>query len=454
MPLTVTQQLLGLDRFPVMGWCSIPEELTRPDVFAAIRDCGINLIMTTGAGGGATGPTGTAVPIRRQLDLAAEHGLKAIVCDRRFNPVKNPANDDWKRAVDTALAEYRAHPAAAGFYVFDEPVVSDPSSRCGCEDVGPMVAYLTQQAPDKLAYVNALGFGSRGANSFPEYLDRYLSLINPQFLSTDCYPLTSLPDENIFPGYVDDDAGLRIVELDAYYREAYWEGWEIQARAARTWKKPLWGFVMAIPHTHSRWFYGPVTEGTIRLEAFTALAYGAEAIQYFALPTHTTNSYYEDGILDADGRPSLRYELFRRVNRDLAILGPLVAELQMQDVYYRGYIPSGGKRFRFGRYAGDESHRPLAHLDNEDNLLLSFMDGKDGARYLFVVNNHPARRTRVRLSLETGWTFREVIKHTGAFTDNLSGTHLANFEPGDARLFRMIHDGESILERALGEASS
>ena len=453
MHRTMSQQITGLDRFPIMGWCSIPDELTRPDVFRAIRDCGINIIMTTGAGGGATGPTGSAEPIHKQLDLAAEHGLKAIVCDKRFNPVKNPCDDAWKREADIALAEYCSHPATAGFYVFDEPVVNDASARCGCEDVGPMVRHLAQQASDKLAYVNGLGFGSRGMDSFSQYLDSYLRLIDPQFISTDCYPLTTIPDESLFPGYVDDDAGLRVPELGAYYREAYWEGWEIQARAARATQKPLWGFVMAIPHTHSRWFYGPVTEGTIRLEAFTALAYGSQAIQYFALPTHTTNSFYEDGIIDAEGRPSVRYESFRRVNRDLAILGPIVTALSMRDVYYRGYIPSGGKRFRFGRFPGDESHRPLAHIDGNENLLLSFLDGAAGERYLFVVHNHPARRARVRLSLESGWTFREVIKHTGVFTGSLGGQHLANFEAGDARLFRMVRDGETVGTQPLHEVN-
>ncbi len=442
MKLTTTQQMMGLDEFPVIGWSSVPASFTSLEIFKSIKDCGINVFMTTGAGGGASGPHGESGPIMAQLDLAAETGLKAIVCDRRFNPVKNPANDGWKQDVDAAIAEYDNHPAVAAFYVFDEPIIGDKSKRCGCEDIVPMIQHLRKMAPNRLAYVNALGFGSRGMNCFEEYLDSYTRIINPQFISTDCYPLTTRPDEKLFPGYFDDDCGMDVPELGSYYREAFWEGWETQLRVARGHRKPLWGFVLAVPHTHSHWFYGPVTEGTLRLEAFTALAYGAQAIQYFAMTTHTANSCYDDAILDTQGLPSIRYDLFRKVNKDLAVLGPVVSGLRVANVYYRGYVPSGGKRFRFGRYPGDQSHRPLAHVEGDGNLLLSFMDGPDGQRFCLLLNNHPARRARFQLTLETGWNLHEVIRHNGQLTKSLGVAHIANFEPGDARVFQMVPESQ------------
>ncbi|MHC4887479.1 MAG: hypothetical protein ACYTGH_20575 [Planctomycetota bacterium] len=439
--MTTTQEWLGLDQFPILGWSSVPVALSRPEVFATIADCGINLFMTTGMDGGPSDLEEAKAAVRKQLDLAAEHGLKAIVCDRRFIPQVRPGDEGWKREADAGLADYVDHPAVAGFHVLDEPIVNGKGDRPDVEDVGRMVRYLTAQSPGTLAYANGLGLGSRGMNSFEEYLDAFVGTIDPQIISTDCYPLTTVPDESLFPGYVEDDCGLMIPELGSYYREAYWEGWETQRRIADRYSKPIWGFVLSVPHTHSHWFYGPVTEGTIRLEAFTALAYGAQGIQYFSMRTNTRNNNYEDSIIAPDGRPSLRYEYFRRVNRDLAVLGPILSRLRPAGVYYRGYIPSGGKRFRFGRHPGDQSHRPLAHIDGSDNLLLSFFDGDKGKRYLLVINNHPAKRTRFRLTLEAGWHFQEIIKHTGV-PRNLGQHQLANFEPGDARLYRMIHNHE------------
>lgn len=453
-PNSKSMKLLGLDTFPILGWASLPESLTRPEVFETIRDCGINTFMTVGIGGGACGPAGDITPIMKQLDLAAAVGIKALVCDKRFNPLKNPPTD-WKATVDSALADYAGHPGVGGYYVFDEPVVNDSSGRAGIEDMVDMMTYLQQKAPDRIAYVNALGFGARGRNCFAEYIDDYTRLLAPQFISTDCYSLTTHPGHTL-PGYFEDDCGFEVPELGGYYREAYWEGWEEQLRVAKRYNKPLWGFVLAVPHSHAHWFYGPVTEGTIRMEVFTALAYGAEAIQYFAMPTITGNTYYDDAILTPEGEPSIRYSLFKKVNRSLQVYGSVMVGLEVDAVYYHGYVPSGCKRFRRGRWGGDSSHRPLAGVDGEQ-LILSFMRDGVGGQYLFVVNNHPVNRNRVQLHLESEWTASEMNPHDGSFGtpgtySQPGGNHWrSNFEPGQGRLFRLIPPSTGPKDEFLAE---
>ncbi len=452
---SISQDLMGMDEFPIIGWASISENLSRREVFQSIRDCGINTFMTVGIGAGSCGPDGKPDAILKQLDLAAETGLKALVCDKRFNPQKKPSSD-WREQVDKALAEYSRHPAVAGYYVFDEPVVNDTSGRCGVEDMIEMMAYIQKQAPDRIAYVNALGFGARGRNCFAEYIDDYTRLLKPQFISTDCYNISTHPGKTL-PGYFEDDCGFEVPELGAYYREAYWEGWEEQLRVSKRYNIPLWGFALAVPHSHAHWFYGPVTEGTVRLDAFTALAYGAEALQYFAMPTITQNPYYDDGIIDADGAPSIRYPIFKKINRSLQVYGKFMGSLDVDAVYYHGYIPSGCKRFRRGRYPGDSSHRPLAGVEG-DQLILSFMNDKTtDERYLYVVNNHPVHRNRVQINLEPSWTACEVNPHDASLGE--PGTYgqpngngwRSNFEPGQARLFKLISPDKKETNEYLAE---
>lgn len=433
---TQTQRLIGTDTFPLMGWCSVPERLSRPDVFAAIRDCGINLIMTTGAGGGSTGPTGVPEAIRRQLDLAADAGLKAIVCDRRFHPPL-PGETGWRERADAALADYRGHPAAAGFYVFDEPTFEPVyKNRARVDEVALMVRHLIERAPDKVAYANALGFGCRGKECYEEYLAAFLDTIQPQFISADCYPLTTIPNAAVYPGYFADDCGREVPELNAYYRDAYWESWEIQRAQSRARSGlPLWGFVMAVPHSHAHWHYGPVTEGTIRVEAFTALAYGAQALQYFSLTT-PDSPLYDHAILDPDGRPSIRYDLFRKVNRDIRLLGNALAGAVSKAVYFTDRPPSGCRRFRRGRWPGDSSHRPLATAEG-DPLLLAFLEGADGTRFLLALNPHPARRARCRFALDAGWNAAEFNRNNDTWQSQTQSSWVASFEQGDAKLYRL-----------------
>jgi hypothetical protein len=65
-------------------------------------------------------------------------------------------------------------------------------------------------------------------------------------------------------------------------------------------------FPLATPRQHSIWFYGPVTEGAVRLKAFTGLAHDIQALQYFTLPSlvdqyPNTFDGSDDGILGRDG---------------------------------------------------------------------------------------------------------------------------------------------------------
>lgn len=400
--------------YPIFGWCSLRVDLARPEVFATIADAGINIFMTT------TQPEAIA----GQLDLAAEHGLKAMVCDPRFRPSLDPADlDAARRAAD----EYAGHAGVAGYYVWDEPTADR------FEAVGAMVAALRTHDPDRIAYVNAFGFGGRGCDSFDAYVEQYAAIIKPAFLSFDHYPITRRLPPGRQGALLQADIGIEVPELDAFYRDQYWEVWETFHHAGRRHGLPLWGFVLATPHQHSVWFYGPVTEGTLRLELFTGLAYGAQAIQYFTLPTESMPGW-EHGILDPEGRPSIRHALFKRVNRDLSVLGPVVAELRDAQVYYTGPLTSGMRRFAALRGEADTSHHPVAGIQG-DPVVLSFQRGPNGEQYLLVVNRHPARSARVFVELEAGFHAAEILKDTGA-VHRLPDRHFwCGLEPGDGRLF-------------------
>ncbi len=413
------------DIFPIIGWDPLPAALSRPETMAHIRDCGINVFMTC---------RGPREAITRQLDLAAAAGIQALVCDPR---VHTSRREGWQDAFRAAVAEYGAHPAVFGWDLFDEPTFSEWQNRPTVPDVAETVALARALAREKVAYVNALGFGGRGKDAFADYLEGYARIIQPAFLSFDCYPISRIPPAGEWAAWYAADCGFEVPELGAYYRDCYWESWETALQVGRATGLPLWGFVLAVPHEHSIWFYGPVTEGTVRLEVFTALAYGAKAIQYFSLPTPAQCAHYEDAILDADGRPSARYDIFRRVNRRLALLGPRMRDFTVRGVYHTGErLPSGTRRFRAERYGSDSSHRPVARIEG-DPIIASFQADAAGERYLLLVNRHPARAARVQLTLDDGWQAIRIGAHTGEPVQTAGPRLAVNFEPGDGWLFQL-----------------
>jgi len=406
-----------------MGWAELPDALITREAFAAIGACGITLVM---AGGEPD-------RIRRQLDLAAEAGLGVMVCDRRFTDL---AVEDWSAGGRALIADFAAHPAAVAALVMDEPQVEHlPLVR-------DKVAFLRDQAPGWLPWVNAYGFSRRGGDDFADYVDRYARIIQPPMLSFDHYPICRMPPASLRGRIydVEADCGYEVPELQAYYRDGYWSAWETFHAAGRRYDLPLWGFVLATPHQHTVWSYGPVTEGTIRLEAFTGLAYGARAIQYFTLPSMEASGY-EYGILDPWGGPSPRYELVRRVNRELAVLGPLVAGLRCVGVYYTGALTSGTRAFTAVRGERDSPIEGVARIDG-DPVMASHLVGPEGERHLILVNRSPARWAEVEVTFAGEWGFVEIVKSLGRPNPATFAKtrRIVSLEPGDGKLYRLIRN--------------
>jgi len=364
--------------------------------------------------------------IRRQLEMAADHGLQAMVCDTRFAP---SGESDWREQASAAVEEYRELPAVFGFFVRDEPACQD------LEQVGAMVGLLRSEAPEKVAYVNAYGCGGRGADSYAEYVEQYARIIRPSFLSFDCYPISRPPSKADCDVSYADDCGVEWPEIGAYYRDCYWDAWETFRQVCWKYDLPLWGFALATPHAHSVWFYGPVTEGTVRLEVFTGLAHGIHALQYFTLYGRTSPSYSE-GVLTADGQPSEQHPFFSQVNREVSVLGAIVRELRCTGVFHTGPLTSGCRRFTTPRPGRDTSHRPLAALSG-DPCIVSFLRGEDGQRHIMFVNRNPAKAGRILAELEDGWQAGQLEASNGTEC-GLDGPRIRiDLEPGDGMLFRL-----------------
>lgn len=407
--------------YPIVGWHRIDGKMSSPEVFQHIRESGIDVFMSDE----------TPDAIRRQLDLASAHDLRVLVCDPRFGIPSQ--SKDWQAQARAALDEYANHPAVFGYHVKDEPKYADMAATAA------MTAFLRSEAPDKYAYVNGFGFGGRGAESFFTYAEAYARDIRPQFLSFDAYPVSHIPPKASWSDWYEQDKGYEIPELGAYYRDSYWEAWETWRLMGWKYELPLWGFVLSTPIQHSIWMHGPVTEGTMRLEAFTGLAYGAKATQYFTLPSKCKGGWSE-GILALDGSPGRSYEAVRRLNAELHAIGPILAPLECSGVYFTGQITSGCRRFRTLRSPADSSHCPVGRIEG-DPVIAAFLKepGEEPKSFfLMLVNRHPAKASRIEVTLQKGWRAKEIVKSDGSQMAVLPSQYQGSQRPGEEGCFRFL----------------
>lgn len=272
--------------FLVTFWCGPPLAQFDAARAAEIAAAGFTVVAPPCSGGFDASLTLPA------LDLAEHHGLGMWVADHRLHP-RGVDAPNWPAAVDAAVADYRAHPALAGYFVLDEP----PAPQFPA--VAAVVAALRAADPDHLAYVNLLPdyipAEHLGAPSYEAYVEEFIATVQPRLLSYDYYPFGHHKDRSTF------FANLAVIRAAALRHDL-----------------PFMLIVLATPHGP----YRDPTEAELAWQVHHALAYGARGISYFTYwtPPGDGDWTFHHGLIE-DGAPTLHYLQAAQLNRRLRALG-------------------------------------------------------------------------------------------------------------------------------------
>lgn len=188
-----------------------------------------------------------------------------------------------------------------------------------------------------------------------------------------------------FDNYPVTNTGIR----DDWYRNL-----ELIRQVSISRRKPFWAFVLSTPH----WIYPLPTLGTLRMQVFSNLAYGAQAIQYYTYwtPMPVGEHDYHDGPVDNLGNPTATYSLVRTVNSEIKALSPIFADATVESVTHTGDIPVGTTRM---------THLPQGitsfSFSGNHGALVSVMRNGDN-RYCVVVNKDPFSQATLYVSAAHG----------------------------------------------------
>lgn len=281
------------DPFILTFWCAPPLEKMDAQRMAEIAAAGFNVV-----GPPCEGRMDSALN-RKTLDLAARRGLGVWVRDPRFAPrvLKSPS---WRERIARAVADYRDHPALAGYLVDDEPVAGE------FPELSRIVDRFRELDPEHLAYVNLLPdfipAKNLGTASYEEYLERFLVEVEPLLLSYDYYPFGKEKGKK-------KDRSSFFANLTS-----------IRGAALRH-DVPFMLIVLAMPHGP----YRDPTEAELAWQVFHALAFGARGVSYFTYWTPPRGGKWNNryGLIE-NGRRTLHYYEVARINR---LLSSLAAQL-------------------------------------------------------------------------------------------------------------------------------
>ncbi len=312
------------DGFPIVAWTGIEAE-NAFNKFVLMKDAGINTYL---------GWYDDVETVLRVLDAAEQAGVKVIA-----------SSPELSTDTEETVKAWMGHPALYGYHLDDEPEVSE------LEGLGQWVRQI--QAVDSYhpCYINLYPNWAWGKEQYANHVNLFLQQAPVPFLSFDNYPVVSI------------DGNPNILRPD-WYRNL-----EEVASAAKKKGIPFWAFALALSHrldaTH---FYRVPTLPELRLQVFSNLAYGAQAIQYF-----TFHGIYIDS-------KTAVYDLVKTVNQEVQQFADVFLGASVLGVWHTGAeLPEGTQPLG----ALPDEIRSLT--TSEGGAVVSLLENK-GNQYFMVVN--------------------------------------------------------------------
>lgn len=217
-----------------------------------------------------------------------------------------------------------------------------------------MASAIRDSAPDKWPYINLFpdyaDNSQLGTSGYEDYLERFIATCHPKIVSYDNYSLM-------------DDGSLR---------NNYWTNLEAVRNACKKHGIEFWNIVLAVAHFN----YREPNAADLRFEAYTSLAYGARGLAYFTYFAPAVGNY-RGAAIDQFGNETPTWHNLQNVNLQLQKLGSALLQLESEDVYHIGDVPSGCK--------GAPTNSLVSAIPGGAFLVGEFSH-KDGSRYVLIVN--------------------------------------------------------------------
>lgn len=293
--------------------------------------------------------------------------LIRILNDAKKSDIRLLISSGWVSVQPhVGIPRIKNHPALYGYFLQDEPWPKD------IPETTRRYQAMAKEDTKKPTYVNLLpnyGDGMPREIQMPPY-KQYLketSTIGLPFISFDFYPIMK--------------SGIR----PSWYSCLE----DIRQESLRT-GKPFWAFALCTPHVD----YPQPTIEMLRLQIYSDLAYGAQAIEYFTYwtPEATEEWDFHDGPINIDGQRTKTYDVVKRMNQELRGLLPLFDKAEVQTVNHMVKIPEGTTKLQ----CIPVNIKKMKVVGRQGALISTFKKG--GHIYMAVVNKDYQNDMRLHIT--------------------------------------------------------
>jgi hypothetical protein len=301
----------------------------------------------------------------KDLPLCRKLGLGAIMLttDPAFTNVQYIY--EWKKLTDaqidrrvkSAVEAAGSDPAIVGYFINDEPGVSDFPA------LAEAVAAVKKYAPGKLGYINlfpnyatlgAPDTSQLGTSSYSDYLERFVAEVHPQLLSYDNYMVQysmDLRDRDAAAKYFANLLEVRRVALEHHL--------------------PYLNIVASCQLQKGKAIPSP---DNLLLQACTTLAAGYRGVTWYTY----FGDFYPYAPLAKSGEKTPTWASLQEVNRQVATLAQVMSRLTSTGVYFTAPAPAENLPLLPGRL--------IESVACSSPIMVGEFQHQNGDRYAMIVN--------------------------------------------------------------------
>lgn len=381
------------NKFPIVAWYSFPsEDQITHKRFQDLQDAGFTHI---------------------QSDLLGKF-QKAIDCiDGTDIKVINSGIVNWN------LPVWKDVPCFSMWFIGDEPTYDKfdkfREGKDNFESIDPI----------KMTYINLLPSYADAVclhGTFEEYLRTAVRKMKLYFISYDHYPFYQhydTPEEN---------SNITEAQWVSYMRPTFYNDFEDVKKVCKDNGIPFWAFCMSSAHHGEgayEYRYIPPKNGELKLEAFTALAYGAQGLQYYRIgAVDGGGNIYTDPPVNINGNTNYIWEYIKNINLRIQKLASIFLDNTVVNVWHTGDVISQGLK------PLDAPPYPFTKIEGGSKGFVVSHFIKDSRNYLMIVNKDEKNNQSAKVL--RGSQVRRVNDDGVFIRDNHSIFTLA---PGDFILF-------------------
>lgn len=369
-------------QMPIIAWYGIRTNEATVERFKELKEAGFTINFSEYS---------TMEEVETALDAANKVGIQLII-----------ACPELRKEPEKTVRRFMKHPAVAGYFLRDEPVVADFAA---------LAAWAKRiQAVDnsKFCYLNLFPTGGEehlkflGVQNYREYVSRFNKEVPLPFLSFDHYPVLG----------------------DNVLKAEWYENLEEFSDEAAKVGKDFWAFALATKHGP----YPIPTQASLRLQLYSDLVYGAQGLQYFTYWTPAGDSFYDyqHGPIGLDGKRTEIYDLVKEMNAEIKSIAGIFLGAKILSVRHTGsVIPRGTKRLT-------NLPEKVKVLDTHGyGAIVSLIENGD-KKYLTIVNR--SLKDTMELTFYADPSVKRVLKD-GSLVQADTYTATLMISPGDISIY-------------------